>query len=138
MFPAWIHHLTSGIYPVNKSLEISMTHLNPNNSGHFYVLQSSFNFYHINLKDSSYWHILTSKVENSVDPGQLASQKPADLDLHCFQNRIYPGSTWFGLTTTKQGRVSFKVHHLIASSKEHLLICADLPELSLFAYTRYR
>ena len=28
------------------------------------------------------------KSQNSVDPDQLASQKPADLDLHCFQNRI--------------------------------------------------
>ena len=23
-------------------------------------------------------------------PDQLASQKPADLDLHCFHNRLYP------------------------------------------------
>ena len=23
-------------------------------------------------------------MENSVDPDQLASKKPADLDLHCF------------------------------------------------------
>ena len=23
-----------------------------------------------------------------MDPDQLASEKPADLDLHCFQNRI--------------------------------------------------
>ena len=27
--------------------------------------------------------------ENSVDPNQLASKKPADLDLHCFQNMVY-------------------------------------------------
>ena len=27
----------------------------------------------------------------SVKPDQLASQKPADLDLHCFQNWIYSG-----------------------------------------------
>ena len=27
-----------------------------------------------------------SHFENSVDDEQLASQKPADLDLHCFQN----------------------------------------------------
>ena len=27
-----------------------------------------------------------------MDPDLLASQKPADLDLHCFQNRIYLGS----------------------------------------------
>ena len=24
-----------------------------------------------------------------MDPDQLASEKPADLDLHCFQNKIY-------------------------------------------------
>ena len=27
-----------------------------------------------------------SIVDNSVDPGQLASKKSADLDLHCFSN----------------------------------------------------
>ena len=25
----------------------------------------------------------------SVGPDQLASEKPADLDLHCFQNALY-------------------------------------------------
>ena len=35
--------------------------------------------------------ILAHKFTSRVDPDQLASQKPADLDLHCFQNRIYPG-----------------------------------------------
>ena len=39
-------------------------------------------------------HVFTSKGENSVDPDQLASQKPADLDLHCFQNWIYPTLAW--------------------------------------------
>ena len=34
----------------------------------------------------------TNRVKNSVDPDQLASEKPADLDAHCFQNLIYPGS----------------------------------------------
>ena len=29
-------------------------------------------------------HLLTSQVESSVDPDQLVSEKPADLDLHCF------------------------------------------------------
>ena len=28
-------------------------------------------------------------VENNVDPDPLASEKPADLDLHRFQNWIY-------------------------------------------------
>ena len=30
---------------------------------------------------------LQSESEDSVDPDQLASQKPADPDLHCIQNR---------------------------------------------------
>ena len=44
--------------------------------------------YPIKLQGSIYWHVLTSRVENSVNPDQLASEKPADLDLHCFQTRI--------------------------------------------------
>ena len=33
-------------------------------------------------------------VENSVDHDQLASQKPADLDQHCFKNFLYLGIAW--------------------------------------------
>ena len=36
--------------------------------------------------DSSSKHELTSRVENSVDHEQPASQKPADHGSHCFQN----------------------------------------------------
>ena len=36
-------------------------------------------------------------MENIVDPDQLASEKPADQDLHCFQNRIYLGSASLGI-----------------------------------------
>ena len=54
-----------------------------------YYTPPQSNFYQIDLQDFSYWHGLTIRVENSVDPDQLASEKPADLDLHCFQNRIY-------------------------------------------------
>ena len=41
----------------------------------------------INLHDSNYMykHVFTGRVGNSVDPDQLASEKPADLDLHCFK-----------------------------------------------------
>ena len=55
------------------------------------VLQS-YNFHLIKLQDSNYEHVFKSIVENSVDPDQLASEKPADLDLRCFQNKINPGS----------------------------------------------
>ena len=42
-------------------------------------------------------NLFTTRVKSRVDPDQLASEKPADLDLHCFQNRIQPGSAWRGL-----------------------------------------
>ena len=29
--------------------------------------------------------VLTSRVENSVDSDQLASENPADLNVHCFR-----------------------------------------------------
>ena len=31
-------------------------------------------------------------MTKSADPDQLASKKPTDLDLHCLQSRVYPGS----------------------------------------------
>ena len=34
---------------------------------------------------------------NSVDPGQLASQKPAYQDLHYFQCRKYPAAVKHGI-----------------------------------------
>ena len=45
---------------------------------------------------------LSSCFENTVDPDQLASEKPADLDSQCFQNGIYLGSAWEGLNYTKK------------------------------------
>ena len=30
-------------------------------------------------------------MTNSVDPDRIL-KKPTDLDLHCLQNRVYPGS----------------------------------------------
>ena len=41
--------------------------------------------------------MVISIVENSVDPDQLASQKPVDQDKHCFQKGIYPGLAWYRL-----------------------------------------
>ena len=54
------------------------------------------NLYTIILQESSYKHLIfISVAENSVDPGQLASQKPADQDIHCFRKEIYP--VWHGM-----------------------------------------
>ena len=39
-------------------------------------------------------------MENSADPDQLASEKPADQDLHCFLKRIYPVHLDNGLLIT--------------------------------------
>ena len=32
-------------------------------------------------------HVFTSRVVDSMDPDQLAIQKPTEMDLHCFPNR---------------------------------------------------
>ena len=43
--------------------------------------------------------------ENSVDSGQLASKKPADLDLHCFQNQIFLGLAGLGVIRLEKQEV---------------------------------
>ena len=47
------------------------------------------------FQKSSYKHAFTCNVKGIVEPDQLASEKPADLDLHCFQNGIYLDSARF-------------------------------------------
>ena len=48
------------------------------------------NFNPIYFQDYIFKHVLTSRLEKGVDPDQLASQKPADLDLH-FLKHDMPG-----------------------------------------------
>ena len=40
-------------------------------------------------------------MANSADPDQLASE-PTDLDLHCLQSRVYPGSAGQGYNKLKE------------------------------------
>ena len=57
-------------------------------AGYIYVLHSTQFL-------SNLYMYLAGKVENSVDPDQLASKKPADMGLHCFQTGYnYPGLVW--------------------------------------------
>ena len=63
-------------------------------SSYYYNNVYVLHFAQIFISDNSYKHALTRRVKNCVDPNQLASEKPADLYLHCFQNRIYLGSAW--------------------------------------------
>ena len=46
------------------------------------------NFQPINLLDPNCCYKFAYLMANSADP----DQKPTDLDLHCLQNRVYPGS----------------------------------------------
>ena len=46
------------------------------------------------LQHSGDKHVFSIRVENSVDP----DQKPADLELHCFQKRINRGSAGHFIT----------------------------------------
>ena len=61
----------------------------------YYTSQEFLSF--TNSLDNSYKHAFTRRVKNCVNPNQLASEKPADLYVHCFQNRIYLGSAWQGI-----------------------------------------
>ena len=57
--------------------------INSSRAGYFCVQGSSQFFIHLlSLQNLSLQHVLTSRMKSSVDPDQLASVKPADLDLH--------------------------------------------------------
>ena len=48
-----------------------------------------------------------------MDPDQLASEEPADLDLNCFHSKIYPSLIWKGLTnSTEREKCSKLLEHL--------------------------
>ena len=67
----------------------------PCHAEYFYVLHSSPIFI---LQHSSCKHVFSNRVENTVDPDQMAiSQKPTDLDLQWFQRWINTISTGQGL-----------------------------------------
>ena len=57
----------------------------------FSVLHSPLILYSLHAGFYYNKHAFTSRGGNSVDLDQLASEKPADLDLYCFPIRIYSG-----------------------------------------------
>ena len=68
-------------------LRIWLRNISLYHAGYIYVLHSSPIFIHSTLQEFNLKHVnvLTIRVENSVDPDQLASRKPADKDTHSFQ-----------------------------------------------------
>ena len=48
------------------------------------------NFIQFTCKIPIYKYVFSSRVKNSVDPNQLASERLADVDLHCCRNKLYP------------------------------------------------
>ena len=60
----------------------------------FYVLHSSFIFCLADLQSSIYQQVFTNRVGYSVEPDQLASEKPAGLDLGCFQKQDISELSW--------------------------------------------
>ena len=71
---------------IKIGLKIAGIKTNSNQAEHFYVQHSSQFFIQLTY-NSSYKYAIT-KMKNSVDLDQLASEKPADLELHCFQTSI--------------------------------------------------
>ena len=60
---------------------------------YFYVLHSSLFFYSVNLQQSSYKHVFSIRMENSVDRDQMAS----------------PEARWSGSTEfSKKDKLGFK------------------------------
>ena len=49
---------------------------------------TSKNIHPINLLASCYIRKWLQAIVNSVDPDELASKKPTDMDIQCFRNRI--------------------------------------------------
>ena len=56
---------------------------------------------------------IDKQSETSVDPDQLALQKPADLDLLSFQNRIYLGLAWLNRKLNTKIFLNMAEHHVI-------------------------
>ena len=84
-------HVRSSIYAVLPVPELGKCSIN--RIMLYIFLHTLFpSFDHIRLQYSSY--VFTCRVEKSVDLDQLASQKSADLNLHCFANRICPSLAW--------------------------------------------
>ena len=69
---------------------------NPSYAEYLFMYNTPLLFYPVNMQHSSFKHAFSIGVENSVDPDQMASLKPSDLDLQRFQKRIIPGSAGQG------------------------------------------
>ena len=54
-------------------------------------MRSSLIFLELPYMTPNHLHGFTNRLENKGDPDQLDSEKLPDLDLNCFQNRIYQG-----------------------------------------------
>ena len=46
------------------------------------------------VEEFQLFDVYTGRLETSVDPDQLVSEMPADLNRHCFSNRIYKLQQW--------------------------------------------
>ena len=60
-------------------------------------------------------HVLTSRVENSVDPDQLAF----DLDLQCFQYKLYLVLVWYDWVNNGDFCVCFRYLRRILRTTEY-------------------
>ena len=76
-------------------LKVNQTDFGPNfhscPAEHYNMLHSSPIFNYMCCIVSGFTVDLEAEWK-TVDPDQMASEKLADLDLHCFQNRTYPSS----------------------------------------------
>ena len=62
--------------------DVNILYIFPYHAGYFLCITLPLNFHPMNSRNSCYHQVPTCRVENSVDPYQLDSKKPADLELH--------------------------------------------------------
>ena len=77
-------------------LYIVLVRFNPYHAEYFLCTTLLPNFYSINFNTGFQLLVclFMNRVGNNVNPDQLASEKPADLDLHCFLNGTCPVLAW--------------------------------------------
>ena len=75
-------------------------------------------------------------MKNCVDPNQLVADldphwKPADLDLNCFQSKIYMDLTWLKGLKLNDTQVGFED---ITSASSCFIIYGDYHNLNVYIY----
>ena len=85
-----------------------LRNINLYHAEYIYILHSSPIFIQSTLQEFNLEHVnvFTSRMENSVDPNQLASRKPADQDTHTVFKKDISGLSMLRVKNERQHMIS--------------------------------